>query len=290
MNKIDTMFQGRGMLRAFSAAGFLGLAAGLWVALAPDGLENGFGNSADPVAARVNGVEITALDFERAAQAVQSGRRNVLGPEQAASVLDTLINEELLAQEAVRIGLPHSDGEVRAAAVRGVMRLILSDLASVEPDDATLRAFYDDNPGLFSSLGTIWVRHLETSLEATDPIIDALQQDAGFDDIRQNNPGVSSRPVPDRMIRAGDLNQYLGATLSEYAIAAEPGTIIGPLSLDGVAHFLWIVDGEAGQRPSFDEAREVVLGEWRRRAENEAVTSYIERLRNRATIEIEAGQ
>ncbi len=280
------------MLRAFSAAGFLGLAAGLLVALAPDGVGSTFGSSEGAIAARVNGIVITALDFERAAQAVQNDRRNVLGPDEAAAVLNTLIDEELMAQEAVRIGLPHSDREVRAAAVRGVMRLILSDLASTEPDEATLRAFYAENPAMFSRGDQLWVRHVELVGEDADTIaaiVTALADGAAFRDIREDFPSTTSRPVPDRLIRAGDLSQYLGASLTDYAIGAEEGTIIGPLGLEGNTHFLWLVEREEGQRPEFEDIREDITAEWRRRAEDEAVTSYIQRLRNRASVEIETG-
>jgi len=243
------------------------------------------------VAARVNGVEITRLDFERAAQAVQNDRRNVVGPEEVARILDSLINEELLAQEAVRIGLVHSDREVRSVAVRAVMRLILSDLDSIQPDEASLRRFYDDNPNLFVSQGNIWLRHLEVAssdADTVEAVRASLADGASYAEIRDLYSAVSSRPAPDRMIRVDDLNQYVGASLTEFALAAEPGTIIGPLSLEGAEHFLWIVDRQLETRPSFEDAIEAIEVEWRKREEDAAVLSYLERLRNRASIDIDA--
>jgi len=273
----------------FSAAGLVGLVAGLWVALAPGSVTQ---LPADgPSAARVNGVVITMLEFETAAQGAQNDRRNALGPDEATRVLDTLINEELLAQEAVRLGLVSSDGEVRSAAVRGVMRLILSDLASVEPSESELRAFYDEYPELFTRPGQVWVRHLEiaaTHEVEVAAIADALREGESFSDIRSAFPNVSSRPVPDRLLRAEDLSQYLGGRLTELALAASEGTVMGPLVLGERAHFLWVVEREDGERPSFAAVREDLIAEWRRRAEETAVQEYIDRIRARSSIEIEA--
>jgi len=289
-NSSGSLSSGRG-LWFFSAAGLVGLVAGLWIALAPGDLTQMALPVDGPSAARVNGVAITMLEFERAAQAVQNDRRNALGPDEAARVLDTLINEELLAQEAVRLGLVSSDREVRSAAVRGVMRLILSDLASVEPSESDLRAFYDDHPNLFARPGQVWVRHLEIPAAYDDEvaaIADALREGESFRGIRIAFPNASSRPVPDRPLRAEDMSQYLGGELTELALAASEGTVMGPLVLGERAHFLWVVEREDGERPSFAEVREDLIAEWRRRAEETAVQIYVDRIRARSSIEIEA--
>ncbi len=278
--------------RLFAIAGGLGLVAALWVALAPD-MPRGTGVSLDgAAAARVNGAVITMLEYERAAQAVQNDRRNVLGPEEAARILETLINEELLAQEAVRLGLVGSDGEVRAAAVRGVMRLILSGLVSVEPSEVELRDFYDNYPDLFVPPARLWVRHLEIDTALEDEIaeiIAELRDGAGFGELLLRFPDARSRPVPDRMIRGEDMRQYLGSTLTDFALAAGEGTIIGPLEVDGNAQFLWVVEKGYGSRPALEEVHDAAVDEWRRRAEEDAINSYLERLRARSAVEITVG-
>jgi len=280
-------------LWVFSATGLIGLVAALWVTLAPHEAMQAYLPGDGGVAARVNGVPITMLEFERAAQAVQNDRRNVLGPDEAARVLGTLIDEELLAQEAVRLDLVSTDREVRSAAVRGVMRLILSDLTSTEPTDEEMRQFYDDNPALFTYPSRIWVRHLEIDATHEDDIAaiaQALRDDASFGDIHMRFPDVSSRPVPDRMIRAEDLSQYLGGGLTDLALAAGEGTVMGPLMSGDTANFIWVVQREDTERATFEELRDQLEDEWRRRAEDRAVSDYVARLRARSSIEIEALQ
>jgi hypothetical protein len=278
-------------LKLFSAAGLIGLAAALWVALAPHEAMQTLLPGDGLVAARVNGSPITMLEYERAAQAVQNDRRNPVGPAEVERILDTLIDEELLAQEAVRLDLVTSDRAVRAAAVQGVMRLILSDIASVEPSEAELRAFYDNNPDLFSHPVRTWVRHLEVDAAREDDvaaIATALRDGASFGEIHAGFPAVTSRPVPDRMIRAEDLSQYLGGGLTDLALAAGEGTVMGPLMTGNTANFLWVVEREDQPRPSFEEVRDRLEDEWRRRAEDRAVADYVARLRARSSIEIEA--
>jgi len=271
----------------------MGLVVALWVTLAPHEAVQALLPGDGGVAARVNGVPITMLEFERAAQAVQNDRRNALGPDEAARVLDTLIDEELLAQEAVRLDLVSTDREVRSAAVRGVMRLILSDLTSMEPSDDELRQFYDDNPSLFSLPSRVWVRHLEVDAAREDDIAaiaQALRDGASFGDIHTRFADVSSRPVPDRMIRAEDLNQYLGGGLTDLALLAGEGTVMGPLMAGDTANFIWVVQREDTERASFEVLRDQLEDEWRRRAEDRAVGDYVSRLRSRSSIEIEALQ
>lgn len=277
----------------FSATGLLGLVVALWVTLVPREAVQALLPGGGAVAARVNGVPITMLEFERAAQAVQNDRRNAVGPGEASRILDTLIDEELLAQEAVRLDLVSTDREVRSTAVRGVMRLILSDLTSMEPPDGELRRFYDDNPSLFSYPSRVWVRHLEIDAAQEDDIVtitQALRDDASFADIHTRFPAVSSRPVPDRMIRAEDLSQYLGGGLTDLALAAGEGTVMGPLMTGDTANFIWIVQREDTERGSFEELHDQLEDEWRRRAEDRAVGDYVARLRARSSIEIEALQ
>jgi len=153
-----------------------------------------------------------------------------------------------------------------------------------------LRRFYDDNPTLFVHAARIWVRHLELDASKTDEvgaISDALRDGVSFSDIRSQYPDVTSRPVPDRMIRAEDLSQYLGGGLADIAEAAAEGTVLGPLMTGDSANFLWVVQRENAERPALEDIRDQLADEWRRRAEDQAVTDYLARLRARSSIEID---
>lgn len=279
------------VLRLFSVSGVIGLVIALWLVLAPWGGDPGTGPEMGPVAARVNGVPITMAEFEQAAQAAQNDSRNALGSGEARQILETLVSEELLVQEAVRLDLVSTDNDVRAAAVRAIMRLILSDVASRNPSRDELRTFYNDNPDLFAQAARLWVRHMAVDIRRTEDIAQIaseLREGASFSQILERHEGVVSRPVPDRVIRAEDLSQYLGGGLAEVARAAPEGTVLGPIPREDDAHFLWIVEREEGARRSFDEVERQLSDEWRRRAEDAAVERYLERLRARAAVEIEA--
>lgn len=82
-----------------AAAGFVGLAAALWSALGSP-VPRGDRSQVD-VAAVVDGIAISRLDFERAVAAVSGDRREPLGRTDRERILDTLITEELLVARAL---------------------------------------------------------------------------------------------------------------------------------------------------------------------------------------------
>ncbi len=130
----------------FALAGFVGLAAALYGAIGAPRLE-----WAGDAAAIVNGVPIPREALARAVLALDADSRNPVTPEREAAVLERLIEEELLVQHGVELGLAETDFAARRALVQSV--LSLGDGASApaqEPSEAELRRFYRDNAGFFA--------------------------------------------------------------------------------------------------------------------------------------------
>ena len=64
-----------------------------------------------------------------------------------------MINEELLVQRGIEIDLAASDPDVRAAMVAGINVQVTADIASREPTDEGLRAYYDANKEEYAGEG-----------------------------------------------------------------------------------------------------------------------------------------
>src|SRR5690349_6816958 len=125
----------RWLLLAGLAAGVLMAAAGLrpaTTALPPEAV------------ARVDRQLILRDAWLRAVAAVASERRTPLTDADQRHILERLIDEELLVQHGVALGLVEQDARLRSTLVSEVM-LAASLSARAEPDEAALRAYYEDN-------------------------------------------------------------------------------------------------------------------------------------------------
>lgn len=136
----------------------------LWAAMVVGGLCAGVGmvragalprsgSLPDDAVARVGQVFVSHRDYQRALDAVARDRRGGLTEQDRTRVLQRLVDEELLVNHGVQLGLSHRDRQVRAALVQAVIALT-SAQARTAVDDDTLSAFYRDKAGYFRERGT----------------------------------------------------------------------------------------------------------------------------------------
>ena len=135
----------RWLLAAGAAAGIALAAAGLVRGAALPGRILAPGE-----VARVNGVPIRAEELERLVAALEMDKRSPITDEDRARVLDRLIEEELLVQRAVDIGLVDSEPGVRKALVQALVDSIVAEAESAEPEPETLRQFYEEHRDYFT--------------------------------------------------------------------------------------------------------------------------------------------
>ena len=103
--------------------------------------------------ATVDGRAITVVQYRRALAAMASDRREQqLDDELRQHVLERLIDEELLVQRGLELGLSARDPRVRADLGSAVIGLITAraETRARAPDQATLRGFYERQRGFFA--------------------------------------------------------------------------------------------------------------------------------------------
>jgi hypothetical protein len=97
--------------------------------------------------ATVNGKVIRRAEYARVLEAIASDRRGELSASDRKMALDRLIEQELLIQHGVALGLVESDRAVREAIVRAMLASITASME--EPSDDQLGAFYAANQADF---------------------------------------------------------------------------------------------------------------------------------------------
>ncbi len=103
----------------------------------------------DPVA-RVNGEAIRREEFLGDLDLLASDKRNKMSSADRRHVLDRIIEERLLIERGLSIGLASSDSAVRKTIVDAMIQTVISDSSSALPSDEQLRDFYRDNTDYFA--------------------------------------------------------------------------------------------------------------------------------------------
>jgi hypothetical protein len=228
-----------------------GIALGLWAAIEEASLTR-FANR--DAAALVNGQPIPREDVDRAFVSLSSDRRTPMTAEDRARVLERLIEDELLAQRAVAMGLASSDPNARKVLVRS---LIDSIVLTQEPlNDMALEAFYNANQNLFVSPPMLSVAGAE------GPV-----------------PGLPSTPMT-----VDKLKDYLGAG-AEALLPLSPGQTAGPFKFAGQSFTLRVSARSGGAPLTFAEARPQVAARAQAERDGRRLRDYLDGLKRRAAIE-----
>ena len=93
-------------------------------------------------------------------------------------------------------------------------------------------------------------------------------------------------PLPDDLRPAAKLRDYLGPSALRAALDLEPGGVSDPVSAAGGLRVLLLVGREPAQAPPLAEVEDQVRAEWRRRAGDRALESYLEGLRESGDVRI----
>jgi len=105
----------------------------------------------DGAIAVVNGKTITMGEYASAVALLAGDKRTALTDEDRLYVLNRLLEEELLIQRGIAIGLVDSDRTVRKSIAQAMLASAVTDSASPQPSQDELRAFYRKNSLLFTS-------------------------------------------------------------------------------------------------------------------------------------------
>jgi peptidyl-prolyl cis-trans isomerase C len=253
--------------------------------LLPAGLLHAQTPPADPVLARVDGIEIRQSDLDAEIRRLPDELRSVPPQTLAPLLLDQMITQKALVAAARAAGLDR-DAEVVARVRRAEeetlqQALLLREVQPLLTEEA-LRARFARETAARPAEEEIHVRHIlvPTEAEARAALAEVRRPGADFAEVaRRRSTGPGSR-------EGGDLGFFKrGDMIPEFetaAFALQPGQI-GPEPVR--TQFGWHVIKLEGRRaapaPSFDESREAL----RQQAFEEGVNGAVERIRSAATVE-----
>ncbi len=269
-----------------------GLTLGLWGALAENPFSRWGGDAG--LAASVNDAVITSDDVILAVEAVASGKRNELTDADRARILARLIDEELLIQRGVEIGLVDSDNTVRKAIANAMINSVLADAAGEMPSESDLRRVYDANPALFSGAGRyqvelLFLRDGPDMASRENAVAQRLNNGEEFGVVARDAGDPMTIPVPQAPLPLAKLREYAGPSVAAAAARLAEGETAGPVTTPGGVAFVHLQAREPGDVRPFAEVRALVAAEYARRRDDEALRAYLDWLWSRAEIDLADG-
>lgn len=275
----------------------LGLGAFLGVALAAWGLvstDPTLGALPDTAVARVNGTLLSSEDYERLVAGLESDTRQAVSDEMRQRVLDRMIDEELLVQRGMELGLVESDRRVRANITSAMIRMVVIDAEDRPTEEEELRAFYEEEAPFFTRPGRLRVRQVffrvrrgeddATGRARAEVARTAWIGGASLVEVRKAHGDSEVSIVPDALLPPAKLREYVGPTALRAVMGMTKGEISQPVRSGTGYHVFLLVDREEERIPPYKEISQLVRKEWVRRAGDRALRSYLDDLRARAEV------
>lgn len=194
-------------------------------------------------------------------------------------LIQDYIREEVLAREAMGLGLDRDDTVIRRR-LRQKMEFVAGDLAEQgEPGEAELEEFLAKHPDHFRTEPRFSFRQIYLSADRRG---DSLKQDAArllaelnqagakADFQKLGDPTLLSTELAD--VPAVEVTREFGGEFARQLAKIPTGRWHGPVASAYGVHMVWIEDRKDGRLPELAEVREQVvreLGDTRRREGNE---------------------
>lgn len=275
----------------------LGALAG--IVLAAAGLVSGAAlprRLSDDAAALVNGHVVRLIDYERMLNAVSGDKRSQVTAEDRRHILDRMIDEELLVQRALDLGLAQVDSRVRRDLTASMLDSIVADTQNLQPSDEELRAYFEDQKDLFGGSEQVRVRQAwfrittladaEKSLARANQAAERIRKGEDFEAVKKELGDTEIVPLPDALLPANKLADYLGPTALRAVLDLQPDQLSAPVRSSSGYHLIQLLERAPAPPPPFEQAREQVLEAYKRKAGDDALRAYLDNLRARAEIQI----
>jgi len=279
--------------RLLAAGAALGI---LWTAwgVVRSGDEGAAGEGSAAAVARVNGQPLPREAFERFTAAVAAERgRAELDPEERRRLLQRMVDEELLLQHGIGMGLARHEPTARRMIVQSVISSVTGAAEDAEPDEAALRDYHARHAERFVRPGRFavdaWLAEVDGDADGeararAEALARGLR--AGGDVAAAASPGISRPPLPGGPLPLETVRRYLGPTAALRTRELEPGEVADPFRASAGYLVLRLRERTPDHTPPFETVRDTVRAEWLRSRGEAALADFLAELRAAADVRV----
>jgi len=197
---------------------------------------------------------------------LDSGRR--LPPQAVARINDRLILRDAWLR-AVAAVAGERRGELTDADRRHILDRLVDEELLVQHglDDSELQRFYAENTAFFVPASRVRVKAWRLAADGTRS---------------EFQPSV-----PDSLLPLAKVQAYLGPALTAQAAALDVDRVSSPIATQSGDVVLQVLEKEPGAVPAFEQIRDQVRSEFKRRSDEAAVRGLLEKLRREARLTVQ---
>jgi parvulin-like peptidyl-prolyl isomerase len=220
--------------------------------------------------------------------------------EQRRTVLEDMINEELMVQRGLEIDLPSYDPDVRNALVAGVELEVNADVLAQQPTPEELRAYYERHKDKYSTEGVMQLRDLLVKTDSSHPpaaahaealaAVAALRRGQTLDAVIKKFDLVDSGRFMDAgHPDTGDIFQFalrakFDDALYQATLPLHDGEVSDPVEEGDGAHLIAMIKHRFPVAQTFEEASNQVWTDVKKEAQAKVHSANLTYLRRRADI------
>lgn len=235
----------------------------------------------DETAAIVGARVIRRIDYERMLAGVEQDRRGPIDDATRRRVLERMIDEELLVQQALSLGLANADRRVRGELVSSLVDSIVSEADAEPPSRGEIEQHYRENAAYFARPGRLRVETLFFGARARAASArERLASGEGREAVGASLADRAVVEVPDALLPFAKLRDYLGPTVVEALASLEPGSWSEPLEVADGFRLVRIVERELESAPPLVDVESLVRQDLVRRRGDDALRRYLDALRD----------
>jgi hypothetical protein len=230
--------------------------------------------------ARINDQIITRDHYDRAVARLGASSGS---DEDSAWVLQRLVDDELLVQRGLELGMAQSDTAVRNAIIESLIASITAEADAASPSDEELGQHLAANAARFSFVASLALVAWQTDDEAVaQTFVSALRSDGSSNTsaVIDAIPGLPSGLTPVEQLR-----EFLGPGITAAAADMPPGSS-AVFARRGRWLVVQVLEKESGVITDLDKVRNRVLLDYRRSLADQTLRDYLDDLRRRADVNV----
>jgi len=238
-----------------------------------------------------NEIRITSGEIAQLAAFWETQSQRKPTSEELRGLIEERIDEEVLAREAVRLGLDRDDVIVRRRLAQK-MAFVSDDLAVMsEPAEADLRAYFEEHKEAYTTPDLYALRHVFFNPDRHGTALDADAQRAlqrltrGADANEVGDPFMLPRELAD--VSRDDIARDFGSMFAEAVTSSTPGTWAGPVRSPFGVHLVKLESHTPRSVASFEDVRDRVREALLAQKQQEANAALRTKLRQQYKIIVE---
>lgn len=231
--------------------------------------------------AKIDERAISKEKFESYLESIAFSRKTGLIESDPENVLERMIDEELLIQRGIDLGMIENDSEIRGMIIQKMISSIVSETNDLRISQEDLEEFFSKNKDLF--IPSPKLRLLKLSFDKSMKDIANIARDLLINGNLQEAKSLAENEVirlPNALLPSMKIREYIGPTLTQIALSLEEGEVSELIEQDDKLHILVPLEKIIANAPPLGDVYQQVETEFIRFKGEQMLDEYLEDLRN----------